>query len=61
MPQILSDLFTSGVFERVLFFQQKLLSLFSGVSRGIGGIFFDDLDEDSAENTFQFAKVLVLP
>lgn len=27
-----------------------------GVSRGIGGIFFDDLDEDSAENTFQFAK-----
>ena len=31
--------------------------LFTGESRGVGGIFFDDLDSPSQEKVFQFVKV----
>ena len=33
--------------------------MFSGEERGIGGIFFDDLDDGKQENLFQFVKVLI--
>ena len=33
--------------------------MLSGEERGIGGIFFDDLDDGKQENLFQFVKVLI--
>ena len=40
--------------------EMSVILCFTGESRGVGGIFFDDLDSPDQEKAFQFVKVRLL-